>query len=232
MSSILDSILSGNLQVLEAPKEIPIKTDSISDILQNSDIEFENFKNCNIINGDKNSITVNTGFGNNNELHIEDHCDSLKLNTPLYVENFLREFITEEQKAAARHALGIYNKGDVVAMSLLTAEISQPSQQQWKEATNKQLRMGDQFFTPFTKFDAVFNSEGQNLNTKFTEIQNALVNQAQEILKLKQPSNLEEITSLGDVQSFLKGFNNKDNLNNIIDDINQEMLRFDKTGII
>jgi hypothetical protein len=39
----------------------------------------------------------------------------------------LSEFKTEEEKAAARHALGIYNKGDVVAMSLLTAEDGLPT---------------------------------------------------------------------------------------------------------
>jgi hypothetical protein len=38
------------------------------------------------------------------------------------------------------------------------------------------------------------------------------------------------ITSLGDVKLFLQGFNNGDNLHNTIDTMNQEMLRFEKTG--
>jgi hypothetical protein len=37
----------------------------------------------------------------------------------------------------------LYNKNDVVAMSLLTAEDALPNQQSWKEATIKQMRKGD-----------------------------------------------------------------------------------------
>ena len=38
MSSILKSILSGDLQVQQVPGDIPVKDDSIIDLLQNSEI--------------------------------------------------------------------------------------------------------------------------------------------------------------------------------------------------
>ena len=41
MSSILNSISSGDLQVQHVPKEKPVKEDSIIELLQNSEIEFE-----------------------------------------------------------------------------------------------------------------------------------------------------------------------------------------------
>jgi hypothetical protein len=103
--------------VQQTPREIPVNQDSIVDLFQNSEIEF---KTCPDFK--KNLDNFNTGFGENNDLHYESLCKSPDLKTPLYQENFLREFVTEEEKAAARHALGLYNKGDVVAMSLLTAE--------------------------------------------------------------------------------------------------------------
>jgi type II secretory pathway component PulF len=95
----------------------------------------------------------------------------------LYKENYLKEFKTEEEKAEARHALGLYNKGDVVAMSLLTAEDGNPTNQQWMDAEIKQLRKGDKFFTPFTSFSSVFDNSGINLVTKFKETNTLITNQ-------------------------------------------------------
>ena len=227
MSSILNSISSGDLQVQLVPRETPIKTDSIIDLLQNSEIEF---KTCSkIVN---NLDNFNTGFGENNDLHYESPCAPQKLKTPLYQENFLSEFVTEEEKAAARHALGLYNKHDVVAMSLLTAEDKLPSQQDWSNTTIKQLRKGDQFFTPVTQFNAVYDSNGVTLSTKIKEINTLIQDQQKELHKINQPSNKKEITSLGDVQKFLTGFNNGDTLQKTLDVLDQEMLRFEKTGQI
>ncbi len=270
MNSILNSISQGDLQVQNVPREIPIKENSIIDLLQNLEIESEilekpcekepNFldleieftkdklkpsKNENVnteIDFDilkqcaskyeEDSIILNTGFGVNNDLHFEDKCALPKLQTPLYAENFLREFITEEQKAAARHSLGLYNKDDVVAMSLLTAELEVPTQQQWSEALMYQLRKGDQFFIPYTHFNAIFDSYGNSLNDVLVKLQKEINKQNDELTALKHISKSENITSLGDIQAFLKGFNNGDNLFDIIDDMNQEMLKFDKIGII
>lgn len=206
MSSILNSILAGNLEVCNVPQEKPTKEDSIIDLI------------------------INTGFGENNDLHYKNSCKKHVLTTPLYRENYLREFVTEEEKAAARHSLGIYNKGDVVAMSLLTAEDSLPSKTDWSEVTIKQLRKGDSFFTPVTQFNAVYDSTGTTLDVKMDEIQSLIIQQQKDILKINQVSNSPEIQSLGDIKLFLHGFNNGDNLHDTLDEMNQEMLRFEKTG--
>ena len=126
MSSILNSISSGELQVQKAPEVKPVKEDSIIDLLQNSEIEFElqhkaepappkviledipidSFLNekepvkkedsisdllqnsdiklttCPKIENDLDD--VNTGFGENNDLHYDDPCAKPELKTPLY----------------------------------------------------------------------------------------------------------------------------------------------------
>ena len=227
MSSILNSISSGDLQVQQSPRDIPIKQDSIVDLFQNSEIEF---KTCPDFK--KNLDNFNTGFGENNDLHYESLCKSPDLKTPLYQENFLREFVTEEEKAAARHALGLYNKGDVVAMSLLTAEDQLPNQNVWKDVLIKQMRKGDEFFTPLTQFKAVYDNDGVNLDIRLKEINKLISNQQQKINNIINISNSSEITSLGDINQFLKGFNNETTLKDTIEKLDQKILRFDITGEI
>ena len=117
-------------------------------------------------------------------------------------------------------------------MSLLTAEDGNPTSQQWLDATTKQLRKGDKFFTPFTSFSSVYDSSGVNLVTRFKEMTNVITEQQKEILKITSVSGEQTITSLGDVKLFLQGFNNGDNLYNTLDEMNQEMLRFEQTGQI
>ena len=51
-------------------------------------------------------------------------------------------------------------------------------------------------------------------------------------MKINQVSGEQAISSLGDVKVFLQGFNNGENLHNIIDRMDQEMIRFEKTGEI
>ena len=225
MNSILNSISSGDLQVLNVPRVTPVKEDSIIALLQNSEIEF---KTCPKF---ENSIQdINTGFGENNDLHFDSLCTKSQLKTPLYQENYLKEFVTEEEKAAARHALGLYNKGDVVAMSLLTAENHLPTQQDWEDVTIKQLRKGDQFFTPITSFNSVYDQLGVTLEVRMKEVNKSISDQQKNLQKITQPSGAVSITSLGDVTAFLKGFNNGDNLQQTLDSIEQEMVRFEKTG--
>lgn len=209
----------------QVPKNIPIKEDSIINLLQNSEIEF---KTCPTLS---NSLqNINTGFGESNELHYESPCSKPILKVPLYKDNFLNEFVTEEDKAAARHALGLYNKGDVVAMSLLTAENKQPTTQDWSDNVILQLRKGDKFFTPITSTKAVFDTSGVTLDSKLNELTSLVKKQQKDIVAITQVSNSQTITSLGDVKIFLQGFSNEDKLKNTIDDMNQEMLRFEKTG--
>lgn len=227
MSSILNSISSGDLQVQEVPREKPVKEDSIIDLLQNSEIEFATCPKF-----DNNLEDFSTGFGENNDIHFDDKCKKPDLKVPLYQENYLSEFKTEEEKAAARHALGLYNKGDVVAMSLLTAEDDLPTNADWVNSTIKQLRKGDMFFTPITSFSAVYDSDRVNLTTRFKEINNLIIEQQKEIVKITEVSKSDTITSLGDVRLFLQGFNNGENLHNTLELMDQEMLRFEKTGQI
>lgn len=209
------------------PRETLVKEDSIIDLLQNSEIEFAPCPKL-----DDKLVNFNTGFGNNNDLYYETPCNKPELNLPLYKENYLREFVTEEEKAAARHSLGLYNKGDVVAMSLLTAEDSLPSSEDWTKATIKQLRKGDTFFTPVTTFNAVYNVDGTTLDVVLNDINTLIITQQKDIAKITQVSNQPNISSLGDIQVFLQGFNNGDNLHQTLDEMNQEMLRFETTGQI
>lgn len=268
MSSILNSISSGDLQVQETPRDHPIKEDSIIELLENSEIEFEtqqkpekelpNFEQVEfIVEEPQKEIKeefileisqpseiepcpellegledINTGFGKDNDLHFETKCKLPELKTPLYRENYLQEFLSEEEKAAARHALGLYNKGDIVAMSLLTAEDNTPSKQELREAETKQLRKGDKFFVPYTLTKAVFDSDGNSIDVKINTLQETINSQKKQITALLQPSNKKELTTLGDVNLFLKGFNNGDNLKTIIKVIDEEMLRFNTTGTI
>lgn len=226
MSSILNSISSGVLRVQDVPGDTP-KNDSIIDILKNSEIEFNT---CPTFKNNVNSF--NTGFGDNGDLHFKIPCSRPKLITPLYRENYLHEFETEEEKAQARHALGLYNKGDVVAMSLLTAEDTNPTNLNWAETPVKELRKGDKTFAPITSFSAVFDSSGVSLTTRFKEVQTTIKEYQKAITDITKISNSKQITSLGDVKLFLEGFNNGDNLKEQLDTINQDMLRFEKSGQI
>ena len=209
------------------PEVRPVKEDSIIDLLQNSEIEFETCPKL-----EDKLENINTGFGENNDVEFDDKCNKPKLKVPLYQENYLNEFATEEEKAAARHALGLYNKGDVVAMSLLTAEDSLPTKQDLANATVKQLQKGNKFFTPATSTNAVYDSEGTILDVRLKNIESLIVQQQKEIVSITQVSNSKTISSLGDVRMFLIGFNNGDNLHNTLDNMNKEMLRFEKTGQI
>jgi hypothetical protein len=40
----------------------------------------------------------------------------------------------------------------------------------------KQLRKGDKFFTPFTQFKAVFDTQGVTLDVRLREINNLILN--------------------------------------------------------
>jgi hypothetical protein len=226
MSSILNSISAGDLQVQKAPEIKPVKEDSIIDLLQGAEIEFET---CPKI--EEKFENINTGFGDQNDLYFETKCKP-KLNTPLYRDNYLREFASEEEKAAARHALGLYNKGDVVAMSLLTAEDNPPSDAEWNEAGLQQLRKGDKFFVPYTAFTAVFDSAGNTLEHRMVNVHDLITQQQKEIAKINAVSTESNISSLGDIRLFLQGFNNGDNLHTTLDVMNKEMLRFEQTGQI
>lgn len=92
------------------------------------------------------------------------------------------------------------------------------------------MRQGDIFFTPITSFKAVYDTSGVTLDKRIKEINTSISNQKKDILNITQTSKETSITSLGDVRVFLKGFDNGDNLRNTLDEMNQDMLRFESTG--
>lgn len=225
MSSILNSISMGELQVQNVPEVTPIKEDSIIDLLQSSEIEFDTCPKL-----EDRLDNFNTGFGENNDLHFEDTCKKHMLKTPLYQENYLCEFKTEEEKAAARHALGLYNLNDVVSMSLLTTKEGIPDVQNLANAPVKQMHQGNKLFVPVTTFSAVYDKSGITLDRKFKDIQDLILKQKNDIDSINKVSGKATITTLGDVREFLKGFSNKETLQDKIDSMNQETLRFESMG--
>lgn len=226
MSSILNSISSGDLQVQQVPGEIPVKEDSIIDLLQNSEIEFKTCPHT------LNKLDdMNTGFGEGQELHYDIPCKKPELKTPLYKDNYLNEFVTDEEKAAVRKAIGIYNKGDVMTDGLLTITEDKPSMQELISASIQQLKKSDRFFAPITITKAVFDEEGNTLNNVIQKIKDTVQANHDSIISIVQESNSKTITSLGDVKKFLQGFNNGDKLQDSLAMINAEMLRFEKVEI-
>lgn len=224
LNSISKRLLESNNSLLQSPQ----KDDTI-EFLQNSGIGFGTCSTCQDTDTD---YEFQTGFDSHDVLYLEKECSKPKLNIPLYKENFLSEFKTEEEKATARHALGLYNKGDVVGMSLLTTDDGLPSGAQWLEAEILQLKRGDKFFTPLTSTDSVYDSEGTTLSTRLSNLQTSILEQKKEITKLTKISTEKTITSLGDVKVFLQGFNNGDVLKDTLDEITQGQIRFEKTGEI
>jgi hypothetical protein len=174
---------------------------------------------------------MNTGFGEGQELHYDTPCKKPELKTPLYRDNCLSEFVTEEEKAAVRKAIGIYTKGDVMTDGLLTITEDKPSMQDLIRASTQQLKKADQFFAPITITKAVFDEEGNSLNQIIQTIKDNVKANQVSITNIIQESNSKTITSLGDVKKFLRGFNNGDNLHDTLTTIDKEMLRFEKLEI-
>ena len=225
MSSILNSISSGDLQVQQVPGEIPVKEDSILDLLVNSEIEFTTCPKPN------NSLdNFNTGFGENQELHYKTPCQNYETKTPLYKENYLRDFVTKEEKAEVLKSLGLFNIPE--DSSSISAKNNLPTSQDWKKVVIKQLQQEGVFFSPAVALSSVFDSDGKTLDTKLKQVDSLISQCKKDIQNIVNPSDSKNISSLGDIQKFLKGFNNGDNLFSKIDELNQETLRFETTGQI
>ena len=81
-------------------------------------------KHCPIqVPHNENSIkySIDTGFDIQSSLDYNP-CSQRPLSQPLYKENYLGEFETEEEKRIARRNLGLFDDNDVVAMSLITTD--------------------------------------------------------------------------------------------------------------
>ena len=70
------------------------------------------YQNTHVISKNEESIldSIDTGFGKNNEL-LKD-CPEAEYKVPLYKENFLKEFKSEEEKSNVRVAIGVYSKDE------------------------------------------------------------------------------------------------------------------------
>lgn len=231
-------------------KQEEVSIQDLQNLAQNSEIEFNrcqdnnNLSNFNTGFGGNNDLhyetecvdpdtnNFNTGFEVNNEIHPKTECKIHNIKTPLYQENYFSEFKTEEERQAARHALGLYTNTDVVLMTLLTAENGIPSQDVWQDAEIKQMQNGYEFFTPLTSFNAVYDSNGKTLDSRVKELQSLIQSSQKEINKINQASSGSTITSLQDVKLFLEGFSNGETLRETINNMDQQMIRFEKTGQI
>lgn len=76
MSSILNSISAGDLQVPQVPGDKSAKSDSVEILMTNPKTKFEN---CPINDG---FDITNTGFGEGNTLHLTPFCKKPKTKTP------------------------------------------------------------------------------------------------------------------------------------------------------
>lgn len=223
MTSILNSISSGDLQVQQVPGDIPNKEDSIIDLLLNSEIEFTNCPNP------ENPLDdFNTGFGENNEAYYQIPCQKPPLRVPLYKENYLSEFTTEEDKAKARKALGLFNNNNSDTKSLITAEDVNFSYKDLVNAQIKQLKLDSKLFTPVVAFKSVFDSTGVSLEVKMRDLFAKIKASEEAIDLINNPSKGKTILSLKDIQEFLQGFNNGDTLQSNLEAINKDMLRFEQ----
>lgn len=226
MSSILNSISAGDLQVPQVPGDKSAKSDSVEILMTNSKTKFEN---CPIDDG---FDITNTGFGEGNTLHLTSFCKKPKTKTPLYLENYLREFKTEEEKAAARNSLGLYNRGDVVTNSLLTLETYLPEQEEFNSPNIRTIYVGNTFISPIVSTTSVYHTSGKTLEDIVEEFRQTIENSTSTLQNLTSPSSNPQVTTLGDIQQLLKGFKNGNDLCEVIDTMNQEMLRFEQTGLI
>lgn len=226
MSSILNSISAGGLQVLQIPGDTTAESRSVEMSLRDPKTIFEKCsRECDF-------DVKNTGFGEGNTLHLQHSCKKPKTKTPLYLENYLREFKTEEEKAAVRNSLGLYNRGDVVTNALITLETYVPPASEFKSPNVRTIHLGNMFISPVVSTKSVYHTSGKTLHEIVEELTNATISNNTTLQNLVNSSSNVKITTLGDVQQFLKGFKNGDDLYEIIDDMNQEMLRFEQTGLI
>ena len=223
MTSILNSISSGDLQVQQVPGDIPTKEDSIIDLLQNSEIEFTKCPNP------KNPLDdFNTGFGENSELHYSFKCPAPKLRLPLYKENYFSEFVTEEDKAKARKALGILINDDSETTSKIVVEDGVPSTKNLNNASIKHLKIDSKLFTPTVSFKSVFDSSGTSLEHTIQSMLDLVGTNKKALDMITAPSGGSTILSLKDMQGFLQGFSNGDTLQDKLEAVNKNIWRFEQ----
>ena len=191
-------------------------------------------KHCPIqVPHNENSIkySIDTGFDIQSSLDYNP-CYQRPLSQPLYKENYLGEFETEEEKRIARRNLGLFDDNDVVAMSLITTDEAITDKDILDLLKIKTINQGNIPFAPQTTATAVLVKQGNAYNT----LQEVLGEQSSSIKKassridqlLNKSTSGTAIKTVGDINTFLSGFKNTETLRGIIAD----HLLFESKGTI
>ena len=191
-------------------------------------------KHCPIqVPHNENSIkySIDTGFDIQSSLDYNP-CSQRPLSQPLYKENYLGEFETEEEKRIARRNLGLFDDNDVVAMSLITTDEAITDKDILDLLKIKTINQGNIPFAPQTTATAVLVKQGNAYNT----LQEVLGEQSSSIKKessridqlLNKSTSGTAIKTVGDINAFLSGFKNTETLRGIIAD----HLLFESKGTI
>ena len=234
-TSILDSIKE-SFDLNEQDNlvlEVPEKKEELIIPIQES-IEFDFKKQCPIQTPhNKESIkdSIDTGFDTQSSLDYNP-CSPRPLSQPLYKENYLGEFETEEEKRIARHNLGLFDDKDIVAMSLITTDKAVTNKDILDLLEIKAINQGNVPFAPQTTATAVLVKQGNTYNT----LQEVLRQQSSSIERansridqlLNKSTSGAAIKTVGDINAFLSGFKNTETLREIVKD----HLLFESKGTI
>lgn len=213
--------------------EVPEKKEELVIPIQES-IEFDFKKHCPIQaphNEESIKDSIDTGFDTQSSLDYKP-CSPRPLSQPLYKENYLGEFETEEEQRMARHNLGLFDDKDVVAMSLITTDKAVTDKDILDLLEIKAINQGNVPFAPQTTAPAVLVKQGNAYNT----LQEVLGEQSLSIEKansridqlLNKSTSGTTIKTVGDINAFLSGFKNTETLMEIVAD----HLLFESKGTI
>lgn len=191
-------------------------------------------KHCPIqVPHNENSIkySIDTGFDIQNSLDYNP-CSQRPLSQPLYKENYLGEFETEEEKRIARHNLGLFDNKDVVAMNLITTDDAVTDTDILDLLKIKTINQGNIPFAPQTTATAVLVKQGNAYNTlqEVLRQQNSSIERTNSRIDqlLNKSTSGTAIKTIGDINAFLSGFKNTETLGEIIAD----HLLFESKGTI
>lgn len=189
-------------------------------------------KESNTTSKNKDSVldTISTGFGHDNTIYAT--CQKPTYHQHLCKEQYLGEFQTEEEKQLARHNLGLYDERDIVAMSLLTTEDEITTPSILNDLNIKVLKQGNKAVAVETTANAVRVKKKDT----YVTLQSLLDDSEDSVSALNDRINTlisksttgSNISTLGDVNQFLKGYKNTDSLQNILGNY----LEFESKGTI
>lgn len=182
-------------------------------------------------NGGSVKDSINTGFSTENSLDLTP-CADRTLSQPLYKENYLSEFTTEDEQRQARHNLGLYDDKDVVAMNLLTTGDKESDKSILDDFQIKVMQQGGKSFATQTVAKAVMVKK----NGAYTDLQSVLSDYDTSVSRantridalLAKSTTGASIRTVGDVNAFLTGYQTSQTLSGILGDY----LQFESKGEI